>query len=363
MAPGVLSLFAGAGGDSLGMQHAGFRLVAFVECAKHPAASHAINLPGCARLAHPVRNPRGDITAMPDAVFESLAKTVDVVTATFPCQPFSAGGKRARGDELAADDRSQLYRQFIRVTKLMKPTAVIGENVPKLLESEMWPRIVAGFAAIGYTLTARVLDAADFDVPQRRRRLLMVGMPFGSDFDWSAVKKVAGPRPAVRAVLQPSLRDAYEVLPTERHLLPDGWEARVVEFGELRPEPGALLRRECKIGAYLGRRQIVVRGRARGVDTVHLQDPDAPSHTITRCSRWNCKSVLLIRAADGRLFLRRFTVDEAQAIMGFPSQFRLSGTNEGHLFDQLGNAVPPQLFAAVGRALLAQSFGAKRSQF
>jgi len=170
----AISLFAGCGGDSLGLKMAGCSVEAIVEKLAPAIASHHLNFPDCTQLI----GLKGvtDITKIPDSIFESYEGRIDIIMAGFPCNGFSHAGKKK-----SDDPRNQLYLQFVRVTSIIRPQYVIGENVSELLTrigSDGLPffnRIAEAFQEIGYTLTAKILIASDYGVAQARKRLLMVG--------------------------------------------------------------------------------------------------------------------------------------------------------------------------------------------
>ena len=116
-----MSLFAGMGGDTLGMELAGIDVVAYVEKHKRFCETHAANFPSCRQLGT-------DILKVTDEAFEAYRGQIDVMFAGFPCQSFSTGGKR-----LPDDPRNTMFREFVRAARLVAPTVVIGENVKGLL--------------------------------------------------------------------------------------------------------------------------------------------------------------------------------------------------------------------------------------
>ena len=96
-----------------------------------------------------------------------------VISGGFPCQGFSLAGKRVRDDP-----RNSLYKEFVRVVDEMKPARIIGENVPGIVsmgKGEVMKQICEDFANCGYDIAWKILNAADFGVPQRRLRVFLIG--------------------------------------------------------------------------------------------------------------------------------------------------------------------------------------------
>jgi DNA (cytosine-5)-methyltransferase 1 len=163
----VVSLFSGVGGFDLGLERAGHRVIAQVENDPFFQRVLAARWPGVERVGRVetyARELRGH------------ARTVDLLTGGFPCQDLSVAGKRAG----LGGARSSLFYEYVRIAKALRPTWGLVENVPGLLSShrgrdfwlvlqglrECWP-------AVGY----RILDSQHFGVPQRRRRVFLVGGP------------------------------------------------------------------------------------------------------------------------------------------------------------------------------------------
>ena len=104
-------------------------------------------------------------------------KNVDVVVGGFPCQGFSMSGKR-----LVDDPRNQLFREFVEVVKVSKPKIVVGENVEGILSmdnGEVVKQIIEEFSNLGYKMEYKVPNAADYGVPQLRKRVIFIGNRIG----------------------------------------------------------------------------------------------------------------------------------------------------------------------------------------
>lgn len=170
-APTVVSLFAGCGGSSLGYSMAGFRELLAVEWDDNAVETFRLNFPEV-----PVYH--GDIAALSVEDACGLAGTtvgaLDVLDGSPPCQGFSTAGKRDM-----ADDRNQLFREFTRLLAGLQPRAFVMENVSGMVKGKMrliFVDILRELKACGYRVSARLLNAMYFGVPQSRQRLIFVGV-------------------------------------------------------------------------------------------------------------------------------------------------------------------------------------------
>jgi len=162
----VLELFAGAGGLAVGMEKAGLKCVALNEIDKWACNTLRKNRPNWNVL-------EGDIKSFSFTEYENK---VDIVTGGFPCQAFSYAGKKLG----LADARGTLFYEFARVVKEVNPTICIGENVRGLLSHENGKTLqgmISILDEIGYNVVpVQVLKAINFNVPQKRERLILVGI-------------------------------------------------------------------------------------------------------------------------------------------------------------------------------------------
>jgi len=162
----VLELFAGAGGLAVGMEKAGLKCVALNEIDKWACKTLRNNRPNWNVL-------EGDIKSFD---FSEYKNKVDVVTGGFPCQAFSYAGKKLG----LADARGTLFYEFARVVKEVNPPICIGENVRGLLSHENGKTLqgmISILDEIGYNVVpVQVLKAINYKVPQKRERLIVVGI-------------------------------------------------------------------------------------------------------------------------------------------------------------------------------------------
>ncbi len=170
-APTVISLFAGCGGSSLGYSMAGFRELLAVEWDDNAVETFKLNFPDI-----PVYH--GDIAKL--SVEEVLQTTelqpgeLDILDGSPPCQGFSTAGKR-----VFEDDRNQLFREYVRLLRGLKPKVFVMENVSGMIKGKMkliFAEILRELKASGYKVSARLLNAMYFNVPQSRQRLIFIGV-------------------------------------------------------------------------------------------------------------------------------------------------------------------------------------------
>lgn len=162
----VLELFAGAGGLAVGLEKAGLKFVALNEIDKWACQTLRKNRPNWKVLEGDIKN----------FEFTEYHNAVDVVTGGFPCQAFSYAGKKL----CFADARGTLFYEFARVVKEVNPPICIGENVRGLLSHDNGKTLqgmISILDEIGYNVVpVRVLKAIKYKVPQKRERLILVGV-------------------------------------------------------------------------------------------------------------------------------------------------------------------------------------------
>ncbi len=166
--PTVIDLFCGAGGISEGFRQAGCRIVAAADNDPDAAATFAQNFPE----AHIIV---GDIRTRPvKQQVLAASKNVDILVGGPPCQAFSQVRNHSR---LIADPRNSLYREFIDVLQRALPSVLVVENVTGMDQMGVREQIRRDLSLDGeYEVTSQVLDAANFGVPQTRKRLIFVGL-------------------------------------------------------------------------------------------------------------------------------------------------------------------------------------------
>jgi DNA (cytosine-5)-methyltransferase 1 len=325
-----IELFAGAGGLAIGLEKAGFEAAALNEIDAHACNTLKKNRPSWNVL-------EGDIQGIDFSSFEG----VDFLSGGFPCQAFSYAGKQL-GFE---DTRGTLFFEFARAIKESRPKVFLGENVRGLLEHDNGKTIAAIKSVVhdlGYTLVEpKILRAIFYQVPQKRERLMLVGIRN----DLLKYARFRWPSPCKRIFV---LRDALKRGELYQKDVPDSvgqkYPKRKEEILNLVPQGGYwrdlpdALQREYMQGSYfLGGGKT---GMARRLAW------DAPSLTLT-CSPAQ-KQTERCHPEENR----PLTVREYARIQTFPDEWMFSGST-GSQYKQIGNAVPVNLAFAVGRSLVA----------
>lgn len=164
----AVDLFCGAGGLSEGFRQAGFRVLAGTDNDPDAMATYALNFPEAAAITGDIRDP-----SIREHVLE-YARNASIIVGGPPCQAFSQVRNHSR---MIDDPRNSLYREFVNVLRDALPMAFLMENVTGMDQMGIREQILADLSLAGeYRVLAQVVDAADFGVPQTRKRLLFVGI-------------------------------------------------------------------------------------------------------------------------------------------------------------------------------------------
>ena len=359
-APTAISLFSGCGGDTLGMENAGFKVVAFNEFNKAAIQTHMLNFPNSVLLKD---DNITDITKLPDTVFEPYKNTIDLVFAGFPCQGFSSAGKRK-----AADPRNQMYHQFVRAVRSTKPKFFIGENVTGLVSMKSGPKesdplvltlIKQAFSDIGYDLTYQVLEATDFGVPQKRKRIVLVGWDksrypqFDAPGFWANLTTAKKTLPKLRSFVTASMDGAFKIpsshIPVnfEQYALPIAQDAE--PEGQAHPYV-ALKSTETKTDGDKEYTTLLSCSKRDSPYHSEVISLDHPSKTIICTYDHQPRLLVGLKKPDGTAYVRTLLPDELKQIQGFPGDYKLTG-NKKEKVVQVGNAVPPPMIQAVATRL------------
>lgn len=313
---------------ALGFRRAGFETVLANEWKEDACASLRANV-----TENVLHGPIQEIREFPEA---------EVVAGGPPCQGFSNLGERR-----ADDPRNELWREFFRCVREVRPLAFVLENVPPLLKSGEFEALRERALELGYDLEGRVLNAADYGVPQTRRRAIVIGSRIGPPAfpaPTHADPKLA--RDDARPALPPwrTVRDAIGHLP----VAPDGENWHVGR----NPTPLSLERyRHVPPG---GNRWDLPphltpdcwkRKTEGGTDLFGRLWWDRPSVTIRTEFYKPEKGRYLHPEAD-----RPITHLEAALLQSFPPDFRFQGSRIG-VGVQIGNAVPPDLATAIAETV------------
>ena len=359
--PIAIDLFAGCGGLSLGFEQAGFDIVAAVEIDPIHAAVHEYNFPNAATICADIKNITGDDIRQRAGIGK---RDVDVVFGGAPCQGFSMIGKRALDDP-----RNQLIGHFLRIVRDVRPKYCVLENVKGLTvgkHAQFLSELIDELKKSDYDvlLPYKVLNAADYGVPQRRERLFLIAARKGQ-------KLPAYPMPKKGKV---TIREAIGDLPDadafdrlwEDDSVPVRWQTRSCYAQRLRgmcPDDGNLgydrtFNLDVLTASWRTRHGEVSQQR-------FLAAPQGETEPHSRFFKlaWDGQSNTLRAGTDSArggftsprpihpVLPRVITVREAARIHSYPDWFRFNKT-KWHGFREIGNSVPPLLARAVGAEII-----------
>ncbi len=380
--PRTIDLFCGAGGLSEGFRQAGFQVGLGLDFDEDACRTHRLNHPGTTVLCADARE-----VSSQDLLAGSGFSEVDVIIGGPSCQGFSTQGRRNRwaSDE---DPRNLLYREFARVVSELRPEWFVLENVPGLLwfdSGSFSRRIFTEFERHGYTLTHKVVLAADLGVPQLRRRLLVVGTRTGRPFVYPQQTHMGSVRRDTVDLWEARRLTEFPHLDRHRSL----WDAigdlpalgvdggtEVAAYGRRKPGPYQSLMRDG--GSVLfdhqspplpGVHRDLVKHVAEGQTWREIPVEHLPAR-FARIRRTDGTN-LFARPERGRasytittqfnnvttgaythpLQHRALSAREGARIQSFPDWYRFTGSLAAK-YRQIGNAVPPMMAHRVGAALL-----------
>src|SRR5690554_1086804 len=324
----VLELFAGAGGLAIGMEKAGLKCVALNEIDKWACQTLRKNRPNWKVL-------EGDIK---DYNFSEYENKVEVVTGGFPCQAFSYAGKKLGLN----DARGTLFYEFARVVQEVKPIICIGENVRGLLSHDKGKTLegmISVLDEIGYNVVPfQVLKAINFRVPQKRERLILVGIRKDINIEYAYPKPHRKIYNLKDALKKGTLYDS-NVPKSEGAKYPEH-KKKVLDMvppkGYWRDLPLDIQKEYMGGSFYLGGGKT---GMARRIGW------DEPSLTLT-CSPAQKQTE---RCHPDET--RPFTVREYARIQTFPDSWIFAGPM-AQQYKQIGNAVPVNLGEEIGYSLV-----------
>lgn len=365
--PLAADLFAGAGGISLGLEKAGYRVVLGVDHYNFAVDTHHAHFAGMS-LDWDLADP---------ANVEHIAKLikdnkVQLLAGGPPCQPFSKAGRsmiRYRvqsGLRDPHDERRDLWRSFLEVVQIAKPPAVVMENVPDMaLDREMFifRSIVEELEQEGYSVHSRVVETWRYGIPQMRQRLIIVALQGRRAFSWPVDARE-------RVTLWNAIGDLPEV---EGGWRPAGGALGWADYDA----PKTTYQRAMRAGVVVEdankvfdhiTRPVREDDRAAFESMTHKTKYTdlAPEHQRYRKDIFDDKykkldendlsrTITAHIAKDGYWYIhprqaRTLTVREAARIQSFPDDFRFAGPPSA-AFKQIGNAVPPIVGEKIGKSV------------
>lgn len=350
----VLELFSGVGGLGYGFYHSSdFRIIAANEKDPDIAKAYSLNHPDV-----PIVNT--DIKSLTEHTLSALTEggTVDLVLGGPPCQSFSTVGKRQM------DERANLFLEYKRILGILKPHAFVFENVVGILsmdKGKLFPLVREEFERLGYSLKYKVLDAADFGVPQHRPRVILVGMRGANSFSypcathgdnglsipWVTLSDALGDLPSLRGGESSTEYVSPPSTPFQRFVRRDGINDLTEHFAFKSGERLTQIMEALKDGQGKGDLPPSLRPTSGFGNTYAKLWWNRPSTTITR--NFACpSSSRCIHPRDSRAL----TIREGARLQSFPDSYLFYGTIEKKRLE-IGNAVPPLLSIALARQMLS----------
>lgn len=298
----VVSLFSGAGGLDYGFHMAGHEVIWANDLYEDAVETYRKNMGNhivCEDIS------KIDAKNIPDC---------DIVIGGFPCQGFSVANMKRHVD----DERNALYKQLIRVIVEKKPKFFLAENVKGLTnlgKGEVFKMIIKDFENLGYCVKYKVLNAADYGVPQTRQRVFIVGVRNDVKWEYEFPTPTHDKNEANGLAKWVSVSEALEDIPDPdlENDLPNHTYSKY----------------KLNINGYIGHR---------------LLDPTKPAPTVT--ARGDNKGGVVIHPhPNGQ---RRMSCRELATVQSFPLHYEFAGNNSS-VYRQIGNAVPPLLACAVAK--------------
>lgn len=398
----VLDTFAGAGGFSLGFQQAGYEIVGAIESDKWACETFKLNHPDAFVIHSAIEDVR-------DSDLKLRIPVVDVLIGGPPCQGYSVC-RKDNGDP--KDPRNSLFLEFIRIASLYKPRIILMENVPNLIKAQTKSKrlvidvIISELEALGYSASARILEATNYGIPQNRRRLFVMATHHSTPLHF--------PEPTHQAIygednqiafesgeLQkcPTLWDAISDLP----VLTAGEGAEIMDYTagaqnayQRRMRSGSLAIYNHKAMNHTPRmieRFASMQWGDTGADVPEHLRPYRRNSKVISSSIYDQNNRRMhpyrpchtIPASFYANFVhpfqnRNFTAREGARLQSFPDSFIFKGKptvvshkllkREGRdeetflcQYNQIGNAVPPLLSHAFAKQILKNIYANPRSQF
>lgn len=318
-----IDLFSGAGGMSLGFDKANFENILAVEYDECFASTYKYNFP-----EHNLKV--GDIKNISNEEIKKLVgdNKIDVIIGGPPCQGFSIAGKIGRN--FIDDERNQLFKEFVRFVDVIKPKMFVMENVAALKthnRGKTIEEIVKEFKKVGYSVKYDVLNAANFGVPQQRRRIFVIGtLKENNKFKFpDETKEIV------------TIKEALKGLPK----LKSGETSSIPNHNAMKHSE-QMLQKMSYVKDGGNRQDIPEEIRPKSGD-------------IRKYIRYNSNEPSICITGDMRKVFhyeqnRALTGRELARIQTFPDEFIFKG-NAGKVQQQIGNAVPPKLAFQIANSI------------
>ncbi len=322
-----IDLFSGAGGFSLGFDNKGFQNVFSIDIEPSFCETYNHNFPSHNLI-------QKDICDVTDAELKYLKEydEIDVVIGGPPCQGFSIAGNIGR--QFIEDPRNRLFKEFVRVVKVVEPTYFVMENVARLYnhnKGNTRKEIINDFENLGYKVECKILNSADYGVPQVRKRVIFIGTKNN--------QKILFPKKEVDRYV--TVKEALSSYPK----LESGQESKIPNHIAM-SHSEQMLHKMSFVSDGGDRNEIPERIRPKSGDVRKYikYSSNKPSVTVTGDMR--------------KIFHyeqnRALTVRELAKLQSFPDNFEFKGTKISQQ-QQVGNSVPPRMAEAIASVIIKMS--------
>ncbi|TAE72651.1 MAG: DNA (cytosine-5-)-methyltransferase [Bacteroidetes bacterium] len=322
-----IDLFSGSGGFSLGFDKKGFQNVFSVDIEPNFCSTYKYNFPEHQLI-------QKDICDLSDSEILYLKEfdEIDVVIGGPPCQGFSMAGSIGR--KFIDDPRNKLFKEFVRVVNIVQPKFFVMENVARLYNhnrGETRKEIIKDFQEIGYKVECKILNSADFGVPQIRNRIIFIGT--------NQNREIIFPDKSVKKYL--SVKEVLEHLPP----LESGEESTIPNHIAMNHSEQMLEKmRYIKDGGSREEIPVNIRPKSGDIRKYIRYKSDEPSVCITGDMR--------------KIFHyeqnRALTVRELAKLQSYPDDFIFKGSKISQQ-QQVGNSVPPKMAEAIAEVIIKMS--------
>lgn len=334
--PIAISLFSGMGGLDLGLKMAGYKMLAHIDNDPYCIETLKKNWKNSLIINQDISKLKGK-DVLKKTSFEK--GEIDIIAGGPSCQPFSRSNEGKRKG--TKDARGLMIFEFARIVNEIKPKAFIMENVVGLLSSNKgkdFKKLLGFYKKINYHIFFKVLNAAEYGVPQKRKRLFLIGFRKRIKFEFPNTTHGEGLKPFV--VVKEVIGDLDDGI---KH---NGEKTIGGKYGYLinKVPPGMNYIYYTKEKGY---KRPLFKDRSKFWTFLLKLNPNDPSTTI-QAQPWNS-------VGPFHWNNRRLTLLEIKRIQGIPDNYFISGErgkgNEygSHAWTQIGNAVPPKLFYVVAK--------------
>jgi len=327
--PKAIDLFCGCGGLTLGLKKAGFHVIGAVDNDNLAVETYKVNHP---EVHVWERDIQGLTVGWVKRKLGLRKGKLDLLAGCPPCQGFSTLRTLNGGYEID-DEQNDLIYEFLRFVKELAPKAVMMENVPGLQRDKRFKKFCKELEKLGYRVKHEVLNAADYGVPQRRKRLILLA---GRNGNIKFAKKARCKRTVFNVIgdLPPAGESRSKL-----HNLPERRSKKVLSLIKKIPKDGGSRKDLGK------RRQLACHKKCDGFKDVYGRmawDKVAP--TITSGCTNPSKGRFLHPEED-----RAITLREAVLLQGFPRSYRFDvEAGKGAIAEMIGNALPPEFIRRHG---------------